>query len=62
MEAELWAKVLSGHDWLAGVADMFGPLATRVACLEVLGFPPQLVTSKSEAGRVADYLTNSTKG
>jgi hypothetical protein len=56
MEAELTARKLAGMPLLAGLAEQFTPERVEAACIEALKFPPELVTSLSEAGRVAEYL------
>ena len=56
MESELLARRLAANPLLAGLVEHFRPELILIAANEALGFPPELITSHSEAGRVAAWL------
>lgn len=60
MQTELNRVRITKHPLLCGLADRFGPNEIVGAVMDVHRFPPEFLTSMSEAMQVASHLESKT--
>ena len=61
LECESLHVRLRTHPLLSGLAERFSPEVVNRACLDHIGFPPEMVTTTSEAAKILKYCQESER-